>query len=36
MDLIEYLKIHRDDPNPQPSRVPPDCLALLKGNGERQ
>jgi mono/diheme cytochrome c family protein len=31
MDLIEYLKIHKDDPAPPPARVPPDCFALLKG-----
>ena len=31
MDLIEYLKIHKDDPVPPPARVPPDCFALLKG-----
>jgi mono/diheme cytochrome c family protein len=31
MDLIEYLKIHTDDPTPQPARVPPNCFALLKG-----
>ena len=31
MDLIEYLKIHRDDPDAQVDRTPPDCFALLQG-----
>ena len=35
MDLIEYLKVHRDDPSPQPARVPPDCFALLKATAPR-
>ncbi len=29
MDLVEYLKVHRDEQGPQ-DRNPPDCLALLK------
>ena len=35
MDLIEYLKVHRDDPDTQPARVPPDCFALLKGTASK-
>jgi hypothetical protein len=35
MDLIEYLKIHTDDPAPQPARVPPDCFAVLKGTAPK-
>ena len=35
MDLIEYLKIHTDEPGPQPGRVPPDCFALLKGTAAK-
>ena len=30
-DVIEYLKIHRDDPKPAPPRTAQDCLALLGG-----
>ena len=30
MDLVEYLKIHRDEQGP-PDRKPVDCFALLKG-----
>jgi hypothetical protein len=34
MDIIEYLKIHRDAPDEQ-TRTPPDCFALLGGgNGK--
>lgn len=28
-EIIEYLKVHRDDPNAQPY-TPPDCFALLQ------
>jgi mono/diheme cytochrome c family protein len=35
MDLIEYLKVHRDDPAPQTPRVPPDCFALFKAPSSR-
>jgi len=31
MDLIEYLKIHKDDASPAPPRTPPDCFALIQG-----
>jgi hypothetical protein len=29
MDIIEYLKIHQDQPD-EPERKPADCFALLK------
>jgi hypothetical protein len=29
MDIIEYLKIHRDLPDTE-NRTPTDCFALLK------
>jgi mono/diheme cytochrome c family protein len=35
MDLVEYMKIHRDDPAPQPVRVPPDCFAMLTPSAQK-